>query len=291
MISVVSGLVMPAAAVFGGRASGLVGNPNGYGQFSARTLIVMVGLALISRRRTSRWAFLALTVPSLAGVLYSASRGAAIALVFGVLTLVLLQPMRRIGVVVVLIVGLGVAWMAPPEFYQRASAVFHSSGNKQTGLGRRLQLGRHGIDLFRTHPLFGVGLGNALEGMQLAAFEKPQVTHSVFIQSLAETGTFGFLGFFFVVVMTAAGFYRIAKVRMIDREFRIISATFLAVFVVLTVGESSSGSYIHSIWYILFGVVKNMEALAIMRIKWARARWWMPSTVPKGIQGAIHGKA
>ncbi|RKZ91596.1 MAG: hypothetical protein DRQ40_09710 [Gammaproteobacteria bacterium] len=204
--------------------------------------------------------------------------------------MVMLKPMRKIGLVAVVVVSLGIIWMAPQDFFMRFSRAFQSTSKHQSGFGDRLDLSRNGLRLYRMHPFFGVGLGNVLEGMRLAEFEKVQVTHSVFVECLAETGIFGFMGFFFVAVMTARGFLRIAKLDMIDREFRIISVTFLALFVVVLVSESSSGSYIRSMWYILFGMVKNMEALATMRVRRATLGGWMPMMPVGRAHGANRGE-
>ena len=64
-----------------------------------------------------------------------------------------------------------------------------------------------------------------------------------------------------VVMSSARGFYRVAQSPAADSQLRVWSSTLFVLFVVTVVGESSSGNFVHPIWYVLFGVVNNLVRL------------------------------
>jgi hypothetical protein len=205
----VTGRVSEAGVVVGeevvGRAAGSFSHPNQYAGY----LIVLVPLALmlaIDRRaapRLRRPAALAAAL-ALAAVAFSFTRGAVGGLVAGgLIWLAVVRPRAALAAAVVIAVG-GLL-LTPPALKDRLS---DPAGND---LGLRADLWRSALDLYRTEPITGVGLGNFGEaygrlpatvsaGSQRRLLHQQQVlvpphANNLFLTILAEQGIIGALAF------------------------------------------------------------------------------------------------
>ncbi len=243
------------------RIGGLVSNPNGFGQLCAMTSVCLTGLAVLARHRSVKVILLSLIAASFIGLMYSASRGAFVGLGAGLLALALFRRMRKFGVVLLLLCVVSVTWFAPQVFFDRWQTGFQSTkAGRQSGIERRLELSKKGLEIFSGNPTFGVGLGNTTWAMRDRG-DRVQVTHNAFVQCLTETGLVGFLAFLFVAMSSARGFYRVAQSRAADSQLSVTSSAFFVLFVVTVVSQASSGNFVHPIWYVLFGVVSNLVRL------------------------------
>jgi len=263
LIAVFSGLVTVSESLKQDRISGIIGNPNGYGQICVQTVVCLVGLALSSGRRLARWLLFLLVIPCLLGVFQSASRGASVALLASLVCFALLGPTRRAGIVIALSTAALAIVLAPQEFLERWSTAFRvSKAGRVSGLESRVQLTRGGMEIFAEYPITGVGAGNAASAMEGTSAGQRAVAHSVLVQTLAETGGVGFLAFLYLFWCTLRAYYHFARSGRVTAVFRTISATFFALFLGTLAGQSSSGNYIHAIWYVLLAVGLNLAVVA-----------------------------
>lgn len=202
-----SGRVSEAGVLVGdevvGRVAGSFSHPNQFAGY----LIALIPLALtlaVDRRAASptmrRLAAVAATL-ALAAVAFSFTRGAVAGLVAGGLVwLAVVRP--RIAIVALVAVAIGGAMLTPAALKDRLS--------DPTGedLGLRADLWRSALDLYRTRPLLGVGLGNFGEayaqlpstGTQRRLLHQRQIllpphANNLFLTILAEEGIIGALAF------------------------------------------------------------------------------------------------
>lgn len=188
-----------------GRAAGSFSHPNQFAGY----LIALIPLALafaLDRRAAPRLrpvAALAATLAT-ASVAFSFTRGAIVGLVLGGLVwLAVVRP--RAAVVALVAVAVGGAVLAPAALKERLTDPAGSD------LGLRADLWQSALDIYRSHPVLGVGLGNFGEayarlpatvsaGSQRRLLHGGQVlvpphANSLFLTILAEEGILGALAF------------------------------------------------------------------------------------------------
>ena len=240
------------------RIAGLILNATGYGQVCAQTAILAFGLLLYWKARFKRLLLGGVMFGALIGLLYSASRGATLALLGAAAVLFTLRGRKRQVVLLIALFAIAVQSLAPAYFFERFAWAFHSKGGyKQSGIDIRANLAQHGIRIFMDHPIVGVGMGNVRWAMKerigIAA-----VTHNAFTQVLAETGLGGFLCFLILVLRSGLFAYGRATHRQSDPDHRAIFSTLLAFIVVVVIGGVSSGNYLHFQWFLIFGIVGGL---------------------------------
>lgn len=190
-----------------GRFTGGSGDPNVAAAGFVATLFMIMGLLSIHRRRLHRAGLMLAFALVTVGFLATQSRGGLIALGVGTVAAMLISPHhRRLIVGLVVIVGLAVAVFAviDPGAVQRITDV---SG----GTSGRSDLWRVGWQVFKSHPLVGVGIGNfqvveahyvltpgAISRIEYIT-DVPYLVHNTYLQLLAETGLVGLLGFLVAV--------------------------------------------------------------------------------------------
>ncbi len=240
---------------FSGRAVGIVGNANQFGQVCTLTSICLVGLAASSRKVSRGLIWCALIPPSLAGLLLSGSRGASVALLVSILAFFWFQSRRGLIVLFAgMVVFVGV-FVAPADFAERWSKAFTEHKFERVSAAEaRLELVRRGWRVYKHYPVAGVGFGNVRAGMGRVEVESNLVTHNVLVQAMAETGTVGAFCFLVLVGITAINIYPVFKARRSDVYARATMGTFFVLLVMECVAQLFSGNYIHPIWFVLFGV-------------------------------------
>ena len=209
-----------AGDVTGLRLGGTLGNANDL----ADVLVIVVPLALYRVRdeqcRIARIVALATVMLLTAAIVFTFSRGGALALVT-VLSLAAVRWRARVAQLLVLgSVVVVAAVMAPSVYWDRlaASADF-LAGNTDSELARadpslqeRSRLWQVGALVFWEHPLTGVGKGNYLDIYPSYAWRidtslptTPLAAHSTPIQVLADTGVVGLASLVGLVAAAVAG--------------------------------------------------------------------------------------
>ena len=216
VISVVIGLatgglspsaVSSSQTAIQGRLTGGGGDPNEQAAGFVAALFLMLGLFSVFERRIARtWLTLAFLLVAV-GFFATESRGGLLALAAATVVALIIAPRQRrriaalAAVVGVACVGLVVS---SPGALQRITDL---SG----GTSGRSDLWRVGLEVFKGHPLIGVGAGNfvvvephyalqpgAISRIQYIT-ETPEIVHNTYLQLLAETGIVGLLTYLAVV--------------------------------------------------------------------------------------------
>lgn len=198
------------------RPSGPVTDANYFGQLLL--VVLPLGLYLLFEGRTRLVKLLAFFACAalMATVIFTYSRGDAVALIFLVAAAVIYKRPRPAfwltGVLALLIV----VPLLPQNYVSRLSTIVDvAQGNQQTILEEFSIRGRIGaqqaaVEIFLDHPLLGVGRENYplyqvqyLAGTQLAYQSKGIPPHDLYLEVAAETGIVGILVFAGILVATA----------------------------------------------------------------------------------------
>jgi O-antigen ligase len=213
----------------------MVGTFYWHNQFGAYLLApALLGLSLIVRHRTPwHWAGWIVAPLSIAGVVYSSSRGSMMVvaggwLLIGVLA-VRVRPnrgalLRWLGASV-LATGVAVAIAGPPFFASSASPFAAAQARASSGEtadlngNYRLHMWRESLTVFEHNPLAGVGYGAltpAAETLTPANWPRSPLSHNDYLQSLAEGGLL--LGLPFLIACSGVGIGLLRVVRSKTRR-------------------------------------------------------------------------
>ena len=183
------------------RVSGHVLDVNAAGSYFAMTACLALGMTVAARGR-ARAAWLAASIVIVYGLWLSGSRIAlAAALVTFCLPVAQLRTPRVSPALVRRAVGLAMLFALSAYFVLRASPL--SLGRP---LGLRFQFVETAVRMFRSRPLFGVGIGDFY--LQSRRFMPPELgwryafenAHNYFLQIAAELGVVGLALFIWLIV-------------------------------------------------------------------------------------------
>jgi O-antigen ligase len=265
-IAALYGIARPpsATSLRGDRIGGIVGDPNELASVLVAGLVLAVALMAVLRGRTfGRVAAGAAACVILLAIFLTLSRGGLLALgVVIVVGIFSAGRWRGMAIVLAVVAILGTvtyfAEFASPIARQRVTNA--GSGSGRTGLWT---VARRMVD---AHPVRGIGAGNfevssvhyllrpgAIPADYLIV-DRPQVTHNVYLQLLAETGVVGvslFLGLIGFAVSCALKAARAFK-RLGDRPMEVIArAVLTAQAGVLTADFFISAQYNKQLWILL----------------------------------------
>ncbi|PIU84114.1 MAG: hypothetical protein COS68_00400 [Elusimicrobia bacterium CG06_land_8_20_14_3_00_38_11] len=266
---------------FGGRPSSTFGNPN---FFSGYLLLVfpLIFVKMISTRRPSKhifWMLFCFLVVFNIGI--AKTRGAWLAFFLAVVCLSILQ-----------MIYLKVKFITAKRFFRGTfwlfllfSAVFIISidnfktvksffGEENVSVTERIFKWKTGMEMFKEHPLFGVGAGNLKvnfanyqskikRGTRLKSTSESNL-HNEFLQRLAETGIFGIIAFisvFFVFFFRCAKLLH-SKMKSEESEFNLMMGIFTGAFSVFVYGLTNfpfSIVPVASTMFVLFGISESYQ--------------------------------
>jgi O-antigen ligase len=153
---------------------GIFNDPNDLGQLFVIALTFAIYLLAISRQRLSQLFLCGSLVWLFYGMILTDSRGTLLA----ALAVLALEGWRRYGKIAV---GIGAALALPALF--AVTRLSELSAGEQSA-NDRIQAWYQGIQMLRTHPAFGVGLGNFTE-------YNPNTAHNFIVLPMAELGFVG----------------------------------------------------------------------------------------------------
>ncbi|MBT7783675.1 MAG: hypothetical protein HN741_12235, partial [Anaerolineae bacterium] len=187
----------------GSRLSGPVGDPN----FYAQSMLVLIPIALNLFLKEKKWfpkaiagwAFLASTL----AVVFSYSRGAAIAAVIMLLFSMLHSPPRLTDVLVGILLLVLIISFVPNPYVERLATITDIFGGRNAVVGEVSYRGRASEVIaawlmFIDHPIFGVGVENYPVFYQSYSRKlgldprlEQRQAHNLYLQVAAETGLAG----------------------------------------------------------------------------------------------------
>jgi O-antigen ligase len=198
-------------------STALVGNPNDVGSYLVMpALAAVVALATVPGWRRTLYAFFTLVLS--VGLIASGTRTAMIAFTCGVVAFALLRPLRQsLITLLIFLIAAGVALRPSTRVGQRARETVAAARARRYDIlfSERLPPFLSAFDMFRSHPLLGVGPGTFKYHFMDARMEIDKhypaswtsgwpmnfgETHNDHLQTAAETGLPGYLLF-----LTAVG--------------------------------------------------------------------------------------
>lgn len=186
---------------FYGLLRGGVRYDSGYGGFLAdnncMALAFLMAVPLcwyaysgIASRWWMRYGFLVLMFGSCAGVVWTHSRGGALALGVVMLCLVMRSKHRLIAVMGLAALAIPAIWMVRESYFDRLATL--SEYQAESSARDRLELARAAVRIWADHPIFGVGFGSTnfqqIVGTYLER-EDSHVAHNTYLQVAADSGT------------------------------------------------------------------------------------------------------
>lgn len=197
------------------RAHGMFGQPNPFAGYLGTILPIALAMTLLAHPGWFRWiagfSFLMIGL----GIFLSLSRGAwlGLAISLGVMALAWSPRARKLLIplvgVVVLVVGLAMLGLLPPNLATRITSVTNNFGifdvrnvpptSENFAVVERMAHWQAGWEMFRDHPFLGVAPGNypaVYEDYYIPPWREPLGhAHNYYLNMAAETGVPGLLAF------------------------------------------------------------------------------------------------
>jgi O-antigen ligase len=187
------------------RVSGPIGDANFYGQM----LVMIVPIALdrlwTERRRALRLAAGASALLCAAAIVFTFSRGAAVALAVVVFMMLIVHPPRPSTVIAVGLAAVLAVPLLPQGYGERLSTLAQIGtveGSTDASIRGRTAEVTAGWLMFAEHPLTGVGYANYganyldyVSGLGIELRREEREAHSLYLEVAAETGMPGILTF------------------------------------------------------------------------------------------------
>lgn len=241
------------------RANGFYGHPMTLGGW----LCIFLPLLLIEffeRQLLGKYywlAGLAFCICS-AGLVFNATRGAwlAVAIVSAVLLIYyMFKSKRNLAVSIIFVALISIVLVNNPKFMHRLDTI--DDFDKYQSNTERILMWQSAWNMFKDHPILGVGLGQYKENYQQKYIspeaKEPQLSHAHnnFLQMLAENGIVGFAGF---VIMFGYIIFKnlIAWVRTRNvYALMIVSATVCLLLQGFTEYNVGNSAVIKMYWFVL----------------------------------------
>lgn len=202
------GLAFPKLAALGAesgyRLGGPVGDPNFFAQMLAPGVAVAFALALAARSSGRRTLLFCAAALGTAALVLTYSRGGLLALLLA-LAVVAGRSLRWGALVVALLLSVPAGLFAPKALTERmataaetAPTALEGSRVQDSAINGRASEALVALELFREHPIIGVGSGNYpvhyldhARGLGLDRRSEARSAHSLVLETLAETGILG----------------------------------------------------------------------------------------------------
>jgi O-antigen ligase len=251
-------------------------SPGYFGQVLAAAAALGIYLALRAKSSRERSIAALATVLMAAAVVYTLSRGALLGIVAAVIAVVLLRRMpitKGVATAVVLVVA-GIV-VLPGVVRNRVgdlATLRAGSGSSDSSLRGRIAENLAAIEMFRDHPIIGVGPDNFelhyldyAQRIGLDSRAEVRGAHNLYLESLAETGIVGTIPFFALLWVGLRRSWRARSAAEPDLAL-LIEGCFVAWLTFLVCAVALHISYPRYLWI--------FAALAFTA---GRARDWRPA--------------
>jgi putative inorganic carbon (hco3(-)) transporter len=190
------GIGWTGAAMIDGRITymGLLNDPNDLSMALLMSLPFTLYVAKKTKWFVMRWACCAAAGTLLYAVYLCNSRGS----VLGLLVMLSVYCVRRFGWLRSMLVG---PLVLTPMLLLAPSRMSEMSADEESAAGR-VDAWFEGFDMFKSHPLFGIGKGLFTDHNALTA-------HNSFVLAIAELGLFGYFFWLSILVVSTTMIYRI----------------------------------------------------------------------------------
>ncbi len=252
-------------------------DPNFFGQVLVATAVLAVYLGLSARERGGRVLALAIFTICIAATGFTGSRGALVATAAAFGLILFLGPFPRdIGAGIAAVVVIAALVFLPSGLQARVGLPTSSSASPEMATvtrgsddaiqGRKSE-NLAALQMFRDHPIFGVGPGNYSrhylsysERIGLDPRLAPREAHSLYLGALGETGIVGACALFAVLWLAVRGAWR-ARRSLRGRDALLAEGIFVSLVSFLVAGLFLHDAYPRYLWILVgFGFVAGQLA-------------------------------
>ncbi len=269
------------------RIGGPVGDPN----YFAQIMVVIVPLALErffhSHRKMHRFFALWALAVCVLSVVFTYSRGGFVALAVVAAVFFLAYPPRFFQVPLLIIAFLVMSLFLPPRYFDRIfslNQLFQQSGTiRPTDIALRDRETQNlvAFEMFKSNPLFGVGLSNYrtdydkyASRIGLAIGSSGASAHNLYLEVAAETGFLG-LSAFMTLIVTAVVITWKARKKLLQANLSdyagMVSAFGIGLFGYLVGAFFIHGAY-PRYFYLLMGIGFSLEAVVMEMLLWNKSK-------------------
>jgi len=257
------------------RISGPIGDPN----FYAQILVVIVPLAFHFMMSEKKLVLRALAAWCLAvcclSIVFTFSRGGAIALGVVLICLVVYRRPKPVEVFLIALLIIGIFTFMPDQYNTRLNTIAQiatgqTDVREEVSIRGRMSELLVAWQMFMEHPILGVGVSNYPEHYQsysrqigLDPRTENREPHNLFLEVAAETGIVGLVVFFMVLYFSFRGIYQ--AWHGFNRSGLKEYAGLVAVFGIGMVGYITAGLFIHGAYPRYFWLLVGL-ALALPQV-------------------------
>jgi O-antigen ligase len=259
----------------GSRLSGPVGDPN----FYAQSMLVLIPIALSRFLKEKNWFLKAIAgwvfLASTLAVIFSYSRGAAVAAVLMLLFAVLHSPPRLADVLIAILLLILIITFIPNPYIERLATITDIFGDRNAVVGEVSYRGRASEVIaawlmFIDHPIFGVGVENYPVFYQSYSRKlgldprlEQRQAHNLYLQVAAETGLAGILVFGGLLTVMLSGMLKAWR-KLKDKGITLYADLILSTATGI-VGYLGAAMFIHGAYPRYFWLLAGI-ALAIPQV-------------------------
>ena len=233
-------------------------DPNELALMMVLSVPLSLYLGVLSQRRPVVWIYRIQLMLAAATVLLTASRGSFVAFVAAMIFIPATfrrwtDRQKSIFIVVALAAVWFAAWLVPASSWKRLSTIQDEVAHGT--LNDRAVIWKAGGEIFREHPVLGVGAG-AFSTVVRHTIGTPYVAHNTFLSIIVEQGLIGF-GVFLSLLITLV----LCCFRMPDLERKL----WLVMLLVLSIGILSlTWEYRKTMW-LIFALISMQEKVLRVR--------------------------
>ncbi|RKX26515.1 MAG: hypothetical protein DRP47_08060 [Candidatus Zixiibacteriota bacterium] len=208
-----------------------------------------------AKKPSAKIFYLVILIACVSAVIVSLSRGGTVGLVAVVLFCIMKSKRRIIGFSLVLMLGLGVIFFAPDEYWNDMQTI---SDTSESTAQTRINYWKASVRMFIDYPVTGVGADNGgirmpeyIKGFRDANTQWGRTFHGTFPQVLAELGTLGMGCYLFMIYLALTGLLKIQKRKFLENQetiHKIANSIMGGIVAFLVTGTFLSTAYYPQLW-------------------------------------------
>ena len=243
------------------RASGLAQGANTATRYFVIAFVFFTHLNIVTKAKWPRFFLITGIVITFLGVFYTASRTGILLLGVAFILMLLLEYNFKNKVKIIVISSIALIFLLSfsDSILKLVQGIFPSISQGTDTAGLRYALWKAGLQMWKDHPVAGVGIG--MFPSQLHLYPNPQyvyyftnglVAHNMYVSMLAETGIIGVVLFLAMLLVALNNFIKARKIQ--DNGFNGISKTWMIVFIVVLAGGITKTDQVDKVLWLCMGV-------------------------------------
>lgn len=195
-------------------------------------------------------------------VYYTVSRTGMVLLAIAIILIFLLNPRmkNRVQIIIIAVIAFTILLIFSSSILQIIGEIVPTVRQGTDTMGLRYALWEAGWEMWKDHPLFGVGMGMFPSTLKYYPnptysmfFMRGLVAHNTYVAILAETGLIGFILFSGLLISVVHSLLKSRK--KLDEEWKPIANVWLIVMIILLIGGITKTDQAEKILWLTMGVI------------------------------------